>query len=384
LPRLDRANARAASVACKICQHAAPFFDVVDFNKCAGFYAFGPAEVPVPYHRCDECGFLFTPFFDDWTESDFRRFIYNADYILVDPEYEAARPVMVAEHLAQFLDGQQNARILDYGAGTGQFAKRMSELGFSHVESYDPFSIPNKPSGRFDIVTCTEVIEHIPSPSTALQDMRSFLADQACIILGETLQPIDIDTIRGNWWYVAPRNGHVSTFADRTLAILAERMGLIFHRGAGHHILRTSEPGLLAELAERFGPAMACFRLRAPAGEPAVGFHGLEGETSRRFRWSATETLTWHISVSPGPRRLIQIAIPYLHESRHGFADACRIEVDDTAAVAAVRESAIVAELQDVAPGTVSVTLRTPELLRPPSDPRHIGLAVEAGEERPV
>src|SRR6516162_8553610 len=153
LPRLDRANARTASITCKICGHPAPFFDVVDFNKCAGFYAFGPAGVPVHYHRCHECGFLFTPFFDDWTESDFRRFIYNADYILVDPEYEAARPVMVAEHLSQFLEGQRDARILDYGAGTGRFAERMSELGFRHVESYDPFSMPHKPSGRFDIVT---------------------------------------------------------------------------------------------------------------------------------------------------------------------------------------------------------------------------------------
>jgi hypothetical protein len=79
LPPLDRANARAAAVPCKICRHPAPFFDVVDLNKCAGFYAFGPAGVPVDYHRCDECGFLFTPFFDDWSEDDFRRFIYNLE-----------------------------------------------------------------------------------------------------------------------------------------------------------------------------------------------------------------------------------------------------------------------------------------------------------------
>jgi 2-polyprenyl-6-hydroxyphenyl methylase/3-demethylubiquinone-9 3-methyltransferase len=381
LPRLDRANARTASITCKICGYPAPFFDVVDFNKCAGFYAFGPAGVPVHYHRCDECGFLFTPFFDDWTEADFRRFIYNADYILVDPEYEAARPVMVAEHLAQFLDGQQNSRILDYGAGTGAFGKRMSELGFRKVESYDPFSMPNKPSGRFDIVTCTEVIEHIPSPMVALQDMRSLLADQACIILGETLQPKDIGTIRGNWWYVAPRNGHVSTFADRTLATLAGYFGLIFHRGSGHHALRTPGPGPLAETAERFGPAMLSLRLRAPvAEEPAIGFHGLEGVGGQRFRWTATDVLTWQITVPPGPHRLVQVTIPYLHESRHGFAGACRLDVGSTAAAVSVAESAIVAEANEVAPGSVVLTLRTPQPLSPPGDPRRLGLAIEAAE----
>ena len=200
----------------------------MDFNKCAGFYVFGPASVPVHYHRCEECGFLFTPFFDDWTDEDFRRFIYNTDYGLVDPEYEGTRPIRVADHLAQFLAGREDAGILDYGAGGGLFAKRLTELGFQHVESYDPFSMPARPSGRFDIITCTEVIEHVPFPSVALDDMLSLLAVHGCIILGETLQPPDIGMIRGNWWYVAPRNGHMSTFAGRTLAMMAERSGLIF------------------------------------------------------------------------------------------------------------------------------------------------------------
>jgi hypothetical protein len=378
LPPLDRANARAAAVPCKICRHPAPFFDVVDLNKCAGFYAFGPAGVPVDYHRCDECGFLFTPFFDDWSEDDFRRFIYNDDYVLVDPEYAAIRPVMVAEHLAQFLDGRQDARMLDYGAGSGLFADRMAELGFRNVASYDPFSMPTMPSGRFDIITCTEVIEHIPSPLAALEAMRPLLTDHACIILGETLQPTDIGAIRGNWWYVAPRNGHVSTFADCTLAAVAGQLGLIFHRGAGHHVLRTPGPGPLAEMAERFGPAMACFRLRAPAEAQAAGFHGLEVAAGQRYRWSATDALTWPVMVPPGPLRLVQVSIPFLHESRRGFADACRVDVGDGAASVSVREAAIVAEAEDVAPGSVAVTLHTPVLLRPPSDPRHLGLAIEA------
>jgi hypothetical protein len=100
LPPLNEANAGTASIPCKICRHPAAFFDVVDFNKCAGFYCFGPADVSVNYHRCSECGFLFTAFFDDWSPEDFRRFIYNGDYRLVDPEYEAVRPILSAEHLA--------------------------------------------------------------------------------------------------------------------------------------------------------------------------------------------------------------------------------------------------------------------------------------------
>jgi hypothetical protein len=378
LPRLDRTNARNASIPCKVCASPAPFFDVVDFNKCGGFYCFGPSGVAVHYHRCNECGFLFTPFFDNWTSEDFRRFIYNADYTLVDPDYVSIRPISVAGQLARLLDGHQDARILDYGAGRGVFAERMAALGFRRVESYDPFSIPTRPRGRFDIITCTEVIEHIPSPLAAFEDMQSLLMDQSCIILGETLQPPDICTVRGNWWYVAPRNGHVSTFADRTLFAATSRLGLIFHRGAGLHLFHTAELGRLADVARFFGPAVACYRLSAPADEPADGFHGVEGSPGAQFRWTATDTITWRITVPSGPRRVVQVSVPYSHESRRGFAAACTLDVGGYVAPVAIRESAIFAEAPDIAPGPIVVTLRTPELRTPPRDKRQLGLAVEA------
>jgi hypothetical protein len=383
LPRLNRANTYATAIPCKVCGQPAPFFDVVDFNKCVGFYCFGPAGVTVHYHRCDACGFLFTTFFDDWTQASFHRYIYNDDYALVDPEYAGNRPTRVAEHLAQLLEGRKDARILDYGAGGGVFAKRMVELGFRHVESYDPLSLPSKPTGRFDIIICNEVIEHIPSPLRALEDMRSLMMDHSCIILGETLQPHDINIVRANWWYVAPRNGHVSIFADRTLTMLAEQFGMIFHRGSGYHILRTSNPGPLSQLAQRFGPAMSCFRLHAPAERSAIGYHGLEGEPDQRFRWSAASALTWRVAVPQGSQRLVQVSIPYVHESRRGFASASQIDIGGKRGSVSIRGRTIVAEANEVAPGSIPVTLRTPELTTPQHDMRQLGLAITAAYVTP-
>jgi 2-polyprenyl-3-methyl-5-hydroxy-6-metoxy-1,4-benzoquinol methylase len=65
----------------------------------------------------------------------------------------------------------------------------MAQLGFPHVASYDPFSMPVRPIGKFDVITCSEVIEHSPFPLRTLADMRSMLADEGCIVLSETLQP---------------------------------------------------------------------------------------------------------------------------------------------------------------------------------------------------
>ena len=204
----------------------------MDVRKCVGGYPFGPSGIHTRWHRCDNCDFLFTSFFDDWSHADFAQFIYNDDYVLIDPDYVSARPKAMARMLAEHhLAGHQAARILDYGSGLGVFAESMAHFGFPHVASYDPFSMPVRPIGKFDIITCSEVIEHSPFPLLLLEDMRSMLADEGCIVFSETLQPPDIARLRCNWWYAAPRNGHVSAFTDRTFAIMADQCGLIFHRG---------------------------------------------------------------------------------------------------------------------------------------------------------
>jgi 2-polyprenyl-6-hydroxyphenyl methylase/3-demethylubiquinone-9 3-methyltransferase len=378
LPRLDRKHAQASSIPCKVCGSPAPFFDVVDFNKCVAAYAFGPSGETVSYHRCDACGFLFTAYFDDWLPSDFARFIYNSDYAALDPDYASRRPIGTAELMAKILRDFKGARILDYGAGGGIFAERMAQLGFSDVASYDPFSMPTRPVGRFDIITCIEVIEHIPSPCRAIADMLSFLSAEGCILLGESLQPADIGSIRGNWWYVAPRNGHISTFADRTLAALARQSGLIFHRGAGFpHALRPLEAGPFAKLAGDLGPGLECYRLGAPGTWPATGFHGVEGIPGDQFQWTREKTLTWRITVPPGPLRLVQIMVPFMHQSRSGFDAQCRIEIAGEPAQTSIRESSLFAEAASVAPGDIDVIVHTPELTTSQDDTRQLGLAVK-------
>jgi len=375
LPRLSHGNVLAGALPCKVCDSPAAFFDVVDFNKNTGGYAFGPSGINIPWHRCENCGFLFTPFFDDWAPDDFRRFIYNEDYILLDPEYLSTRPRAMAGHLSQVLAGFESARILDYGAGANVFATSMSELGFSHVESYDPISLPTRPPGKFDIITCIETIEHAPSPRAILGDMRSFLAEDGCILIGESLQPPDIDTLRCGWWYVAPRNGHVSTFAARTFVKLGERAGMIFHLSGGPgrpHVLRSGTR--FGELAARCGSALAYARLGAPGQWPAKGFYWPEGHPSQQFQWTAEPEVSWTIEVPDGLPR-VQIAIPFAHESRGGFAAGCVIEANGKALATKVQERCIYAESAPLAAGEALVTLRTdaPTI----SNKRSLGLAIK-------
>ena len=364
LPRLDPKSRTASSIPCRICGRRAPFFDAVDFLKCTAGYPFGPSGILVPYHRCEACGFLFTPFFDNWTQDAFQRFIYNDDYIAVDPEYIGARPVRVAERFADLLASVRGSRVLDWGAGSGIFAAEMIRRGF-RVEGYDPFSAPDMPIGKFDIITCIEAIEHVPEPMRTFRRMTEHLADDGMIIIGETLQPDDIERLRCSWWYVAPRNGHCSTFDRRTMATIADQLGLVFRSQAagGPHVLHRPEPGALRGIAERLGAAVTYFRLGAPgtAGDLWNGVERPEGRPA--FQWSAATELAWDVTVPPRPKRMVLVDVPFVHATAD-FLGGCKLRIAGLLTPINVRGHSIVGELADVEPGPVRVTLDTPPLIR--------------------
>ena len=241
LPQLNEAN--AAAIRCKICGAGAAPFDSVDFWKfCApNPFFFGFSGIQVPYYRCQVCDFLFTNFCDSWSNDDFVQFIYNNDYLKVDGEYIQARPERTAMEISGRLSGCKSARILDYGSGSGAFVRRMKSLGFADISGFDPFSEPRRPSGAFDLITAFEVVEHSTDPMQTFSDMRGLLSKSGMILIGQTTQPSNITEIGGRWWYLAPRNGHVSTFSERTFSIIAEKIGLNLHCEFGLYIFFTAE-----------------------------------------------------------------------------------------------------------------------------------------------
>jgi 2-polyprenyl-6-hydroxyphenyl methylase/3-demethylubiquinone-9 3-methyltransferase len=230
-------------IRCKCCGGAARYFGSADFNDhCLRHqqHVLPRANVPVPYHRCATCGFLFTAAFDRFTPDDFRRYIYNEQYILADPEYAEARPRRSAEFVARILPAAKGLRILDYGGGNGVHAQTLRTLGFANIEVYDPFveQFSRRPQGQFDLVTCSEVVEHSPDPRGVLGELCDLIHDDGMIFFTTLLQPPDIHQLGTSWWYLAPRNGHVSLFTtDALIAALRPRQMRMGSFDAGGHVL---------------------------------------------------------------------------------------------------------------------------------------------------
>jgi len=244
----------AVPIPCKVCGEGSGLFGLVDFHKSceeARGKKLPLSGFAVYYRRCGRCGFVFTTDFDGWGMEEFRRHIYNADYGLVDPDYAETRPQGNARLVAESFAGtRERIRILDYGGGAGLLAALLRERGFQ-AETYDPFSrFHTLPAGRFDLITCFEVLEHVPWPRETAAGMVRLLEEGGAILFSTLVQPAEFARIGLGWWYAAPRNGHISLYTTSALARLFGEVGMkVASFSAGMHMAYAQVP----EFAQHLG-----------------------------------------------------------------------------------------------------------------------------------
>jgi len=218
---------------CPVCSSPTDYYDVVDFNRICLEEQLGRqplSGIPIYYCLCNQCGFLHAPAFKEWSDNDFLQRIYNADYLQFDPGYAGSRSADMA-HLLEpiFARNKDHIRHLDYGGGNGELSRLLAAEGWNST-SFDPFPQPDKPLaslGEFNLITAIEVFEHVPNPYKIMGDIMKVTSDK-CVILFTTLLNDDCVEAGGrlDWWYAAPRNGHISLFSSRSLAYLAATFGL--------------------------------------------------------------------------------------------------------------------------------------------------------------
>lgn len=216
-------------VRCKVCGNPAPVLGVTDFNRSceeARGVRLAPSGVEIAYRRCSVCGLVFTDAFDDWTHDDFRTHVYNAAYPEVDPDSREKRPAGNAAWFAKaFAHARDRLDILDYGGGDGRFCADMRRAGYA-CESWDAlFDEGAPPDRRFNLVTSFETLEHLPDPTSGAAAIAGLTAPDGVVFMSTLVQPEPFEPVGMGWWYIGPRNGHVTLFSRPALAILWSRLG---------------------------------------------------------------------------------------------------------------------------------------------------------------
>ncbi|KLV72159.1 class I SAM-dependent methyltransferase [Citrobacter sp. MGH110] len=216
---------------CKICDSSPELYGVTDFNvSCYGNnvhrYNYPLSGHAIYYYKCKNCGLIYTHAFDTWSDDDYSQHIYNAEYTKHDPNFISKRSTHNFNLLHNAFKNLKSFRMIDFGCGDGQLVKLLREYGTDAV-GWDPFnnSAP-MPEERFEFMTSFEVMEHTPTPVKTMEIIDSLLDQENGKYFFSTLtNDLHLAELM-NFWYIAPRNGHITIHSNKSLDVLFAKFGM--------------------------------------------------------------------------------------------------------------------------------------------------------------
>ena len=207
-------------------------------------------------YECSCCGFVFTQDFPD--EKEIGRYYESQTYIshsntnkgLINRMYHLVRNVMLQNKakLVERLTLLKNGKILDYGAGTGHFARVMEAKGWSvtAIEKSDKArefaleefgykmhaveALSYIKEKELDVVTMWHVMEHIQDLDNMWNELHRILDDTGIAIIAvPNCSSYDAQKYKEHWAaYDVPR--HLWHFTPSTIMRWAEKHGFLLEK----------------------------------------------------------------------------------------------------------------------------------------------------------
>jgi len=195
----------------------------------------------ISYFYCSNCGLLQTeePY---WLDEAYGRAIASADTGIL------ARNLSFADQAARILYPLfgPKGRYLDWAGGTGLLVRRMRDLGFDFFWQ-DPYcnnalayGFEDDSEYSYSAVTAVEVLEHLIDPVDFIKKACARSATRTLVCTTEIFEgnaPPSLD-----WAYYAFAEGqHIRFYQQRTLEMIAKKLGLNFYSDKGIHIFTELE-----------------------------------------------------------------------------------------------------------------------------------------------
>lgn len=135
-------------------------------------------------------------------------------------------------HLLQYLKkefGFSKATGMDFSSEAINVAKKK----FPHFEFFE-FDIYKKWDEKFDLIFCTEVLEHLMYPEDALSNLTSMMSDKGRLVI--TVPNGRIDTFGGHINFWSPESW--SVFISKNTQGLFSETGLIHNNSANYAVIK--------------------------------------------------------------------------------------------------------------------------------------------------
>ena len=174
------------------------------------------------YYRCSCCDLIFVPREYHLSEFDQRARYDSHNNDPGDLRYRNFFKQLLTPLLAIL---PSNSYGLDFGSGPGPTLSLMLEECGHKVDLYDKFYAQNDAvfQNRYDFITATEVVEHLPNPLKDLEALVKILQKGGILaIMTEIVSP-QLDFTN---WYYKNDPSHVCFYSEKTFVHLANLLGL--------------------------------------------------------------------------------------------------------------------------------------------------------------
>jgi SAM-dependent methyltransferase len=181
-------------------------------------------KIGINYYRCKECGFvsLDEGFIIDAVNEKKHYKKHNNSFECKG--YVEMFEIFISKAIHPY--GLTINSILDFGCGhTAVLAELLKKEGFS-VDIYDLYFFPKKiyEDKKYDLITSTEVFEHLKNPKSTLKSLINSLNPHGYIVSMTQFPPLEDEEFL-KWWYRRDIT-HISFFTPKSFEIMAIELGL--------------------------------------------------------------------------------------------------------------------------------------------------------------
>ena len=189
----------------------------------------------ISYYRCISCGFVYL---DDKFIVDVNS--EKSQYEMHENSFESLGYVKMFEDFIEIAVAPYEKNLntaLEFGCGTGPVLAELLKRRGMTVDKYDIYFYPEKiyEGKKYDLITSTEVFEHLQNPIKVLELLAKHTNDNAYVIL-MTKFPPDDDGVFLDWWYRRDVT-HISFFTPKSFEIMADKVGLRVVKIINNHIV---------------------------------------------------------------------------------------------------------------------------------------------------
>lgn len=176
------------------------------------------------YHHCKNCEFIYKDRGSYISDTKALKIYENHQNIIGDARYEKYFKDFIEDAVIPFLGISKRA--LDFGSGPQPVLAEVMRRDYGiNMDLFDLFFAPDESYkiNKYDLITSTEVIEHLESPIEYFQHFYDLLNKEGILAIMTQFHSNEKETFL-NWHYMRDRS-HISFFRYKTFEKLAEHVG---------------------------------------------------------------------------------------------------------------------------------------------------------------